>query len=337
MNIEFHKENIKRDQNTFFLVIDFIMLGLIIINLLWIIFDTAFSSKIIQDSIQWLSADFHDFYLNTVHNNFTFYDLIFVSIFLFELGVRWIVAIVNKTYHRWFFYPFVHWYDVLGCIPIGSFRFLRLLRVISILYRLQKLGIFDFRNTYPYQFVQKYYGVLVEEVSDRVVVNVLDGVQDEVNSGTPLVNRIIDEALLPRRSEITEWVNSRIGEIIDHNYVTRKPELRDYIRDNLAVAVERNKELGRVMRLPIVGGAIADLVENTLADLISDIVDQIVMDIRGDESTGLMHDVTDTLFNSLSNQEREIQLFTNELLTQILELVKDEVKVQKWKQKSEAE
>lgn len=62
--------------------------------------------------------------------------MIFVSIFIAELLIRWMVTIHQKTYHKWFFYPVIHWFDVLGCIPVGSFRWLRLLRVFSILYRL---------------------------------------------------------------------------------------------------------------------------------------------------------------------------------------------------------
>ncbi len=89
--------------------------------------------------------------------------------------IRWAVAIARGTYHRWFFYPFVHWYDLLGCIPVGSFRWLRILRVVSLMFRLQKMGVVDFRDTYIGRSVIKYYRILVEEVSDRVVINVLEG------------------------------------------------------------------------------------------------------------------------------------------------------------------
>ncbi|MDV7396135.1 hypothetical protein RZS08_32380, partial [Arthrospira platensis SPKY1] len=119
-------------------------------------------------------------YAEQIHTNFVAYDLVFVAIFLTEFVVRWIIAVHRNTYHRWFFYPFVHWYDLLGCIPVGSFRWLRLLRVISIVYRLQKYQIIDISNLYIVRFVRKYLNVLLEELSDRIVLNVLDGVQDEI-------------------------------------------------------------------------------------------------------------------------------------------------------------
>src|SRR5690606_35931745 len=106
-------------------VVDFVMLGLIVLNLAWLLFDTLFTSQFIQRWLLWLAPDFTLFYRDAVHPDFVFYDLIFVAIFLTEFFLRWLVAIRRGTYHRWFFYPFVHWYDLVGCIPVGSFRWLR--------------------------------------------------------------------------------------------------------------------------------------------------------------------------------------------------------------------
>ena len=52
---------------------------------------------------------------------------LFTIFLVAELVVRWLIAIVQKRYYRWFFFPFVHWYEVLGCAP--QLRALRLLRV----------------------------------------------------------------------------------------------------------------------------------------------------------------------------------------------------------------
>ena len=58
------------------------------------------------------------------------YDLAFVVIFLTEFCVRWVAAVVRKTYMRWYFFPFIHWYDLIGCIPLGGARIFRFLRII---------------------------------------------------------------------------------------------------------------------------------------------------------------------------------------------------------------
>src|SRR5690606_41794798 len=96
----------------------------------------------------------------------------------------WILAIAVRDYPRWYFFPFAHWYDLLGCIPIAGMRFLRILRIFSILYRLKKYAIVDFSNSPVFRFFNFYYEVLLEELSDRIVVKVLSGTQERSEEHT---------------------------------------------------------------------------------------------------------------------------------------------------------
>ena len=123
------------------ILVDLFMMAVLIANLVLILFDLIFTSAWVQALISKYLPQFYQFYLTEVHQDFFAIDIWFVGIFLLELIIRWIIAIRQKTYFRWFFYPFIHWYDVLGCIPVGSFRFLRVLRIVSIVVRLQKLKI----------------------------------------------------------------------------------------------------------------------------------------------------------------------------------------------------
>lgn len=34
-----------------------------------------------------------------------------------EFFVRWGISIVYKHHKRWFFFPFIHWYEILAIIP----------------------------------------------------------------------------------------------------------------------------------------------------------------------------------------------------------------------------
>ena len=67
-----------------------------------------------------------------VHENFALYDLAFIAVFLSEFCIRWVAAIIRQTYMRWYFFPFIHWYDLIGCIPLGGARIFRFLRIFSI-------------------------------------------------------------------------------------------------------------------------------------------------------------------------------------------------------------
>ena len=50
-------------------------------------------------------------------DHFWLIDLPFLTLFLFEFGVRWSLSVRRREYARWYFFPMLHWYDVLGLIP----------------------------------------------------------------------------------------------------------------------------------------------------------------------------------------------------------------------------
>lgn len=148
------------------LTVDVVMLVLIIENLVLIVVDWTFSSGLVQRQLELHVPSIHRWYDQTIHQNFLFYDLIFVGIFVAEILIRWGLAISRQRYHRWFFYPFIHWYDVLGCIPITSFRSLRLLRIIAMIPKMQRLGLLNLRKTYVY----RTYASIATSFSKRLVI-----------------------------------------------------------------------------------------------------------------------------------------------------------------------
>src|SRR6056297_2996636 len=133
----------KRTREALGLVVDVTMLVLIVANLTLIIVDWGFATTFVQGQLQTFTPGVYRWYDQTIHQHFVFYDLLFVSVFVTEILVRWGLAIYRQRYHRWFFYPFVHWYDVLGCIPVGSLRSLRLLRLIAMVPKMQRIGLVD--------------------------------------------------------------------------------------------------------------------------------------------------------------------------------------------------
>ena len=197
------------------LLVDFILVALLLVNLLLIIFDWLFAADAIRDLLEGAMPVFTKWYGNVVHPNFILIDLAFVAVFLTDFIVSWIGAMVKGLYHRWFFYPFIHWYDLLGCIPLAGFRFLRLLRVISILYRLHRTGILNLADTLPGRTISKYYEVLLEEVSDRVIIKMLSDAQEEVSHGGPLLDSIISDVLEP--GAVVPLVGGVVGGVpVDH-------------------------------------------------------------------------------------------------------------------------
>ena len=329
--MKFNKDNLRSSKETPFLIIDMLMLGLVFINLAWLLFDTLFASKLVRNGLEWLAPAFTDFYATEIHVNFVVYDLVFVAIFLTEFVIRWGFAIRNQTYHRWFFYPFVHWYDLLGCIPVGSFRWLRLLRIISIIYRLQKHQIIDISNVYLVRFVVKYLNVLVEELSDRVVIHVLAGLQDEIAVGTPVMEKIVQQVLLPNKPLLIEWVASRINDIAENVYQPRRPDLKRYLDAVITDSIAQDQKVAAIEMLPVIGEAVTDIIESTVSDIVFNVVDRLATDVGSEETDAWVHEVTDMVIARLLQPNEQLNTAGKNVLIDILDVIKDEVRVQRWK------
>ncbi|MCG8670733.1 MAG: hypothetical protein MI867_15075 [Pseudomonadales bacterium] len=327
--VDFQK--LRKSHQITYIVVDLTMVGLIMFNLAWIVFDTLFSSQSVQSLLGWAFPDFTVFYRDTIHPDFVAYDMIFVSIFITELLIRWGVAIYQKTYHKWFFYPFVHWYDVLGCIPIGSFRWLRLLRVISILYRLQKYEIIDLSNSYPIRFFKKYFNILVEEVSDRVVVNVLEGVQEEVKTGNPVAGKVMQEVLLPQKQVIIEWLTDKVNDITDTVYPPRREQLRQYIDNVIGESISQDQKVAALEKLPVVGQPITEVIETTVSDVVFSVLDRLVGDVGHEDTDMLVKELADIVLERVMEPSHQLNEAGRDVILEIIEVIKDEVKVQKWK------
>ncbi|MAR92759.1 MAG: hypothetical protein CML06_18035 [Pseudomonadales bacterium] len=326
---------LKQSHETFIFVVDALMLLLITINLIWIIFDTLFTSEFIRSAMAWVVPGFVAYYGEHVHPDFVTYDLIFVSIFLFEFGVRWVVAIARNTYHRWFFYPFVHWYDLIGCIPVGSFRWLRLLRVFSIVYRLQKYGIIDLRQTAVGQFFIKYYNVLVEEVSDRVVENVLDGVQDEVRHGSPVIERILMDVLIPKKAVIANWLTVKINQICDQVYVPHQLSLREYIDQSIAASISRDAKVVALEAVPVVGPKLVEVIDETVSNIVYDIVNGLLLDVGREETDHIVSELLDGVIQRILEPTQSFNEASRELVLDSIDIIKDQVRVKRWRLEAE--
>ncbi len=320
-----------------YLFVDIVMMVLLAINLFLILFDLTFSSDLVKQLFRQYTPDFYQFYNTNIHQDFLTIDLWFVTIFIVELVIRWIIAIKNHKYHRWFFYPFLHWYDVLGCIPLGSLRFLRALRIIGLTIRLHKFGVIDLTKTYPYRKLMKYLNILTEEVSDRVVLHVLTGVQKEIKGGTPVMDRIVSELVMPQRSVLVDWISENIQEATAAAYESHVDQLHDYISQKIAAAIDKNPELKIIARIPIVGNVVTNNLENTVCDLVESVVDECLTDLASPRNKEVVDDVTNLILDSFTSTHEESPLdsLVKNIVLESLEMVKEHVRIQQWKVQEE--
>lgn len=338
-----NRENLKKSHQTIWFAIDFLMLGLLILNLALIVFDSLYHFEAIQDFFQESLPAFYNVY-QPVHRNFIFYDLIFVSIFLTEFFVRWIYAVWHRIYQRWYFYPFIHWYDLLGCIPTSGMRFLRVLRVISIVYRLHRYGIIDFTRTRLFQFLAFYYEAFMEELSDRIVLKVLSGVQDEVRRGSPLMEKVQSDIIYPRKDVLIGWLSDRVADLASEGYVPNRDALRQYLESCINEAIRQNPEMARLKLLPIFGNQVRGTLEEVVGDITAHVLNQVLEDLSSSRNHDFINDLVDVLLpdpSQLTTQQGTVdtelgQRQGNEVLIsltlEIIDAIKDQVHHKRWRE-----
>ena len=330
---------LRKTRESILFLTDIFMVLLVVVNLVWMSLDWFFVSPAVNSWLEQYASSFFHFYNDRIHHNFLLFDAVFVTVFITELIIRWAIAVRRKMYHKWFFYPFIHWYDVLGCIPLGTFRFLRLLRIISMIFRLQKLGVIDIRGTYFYKMFKTYYDIMVEEISDRVVVNVLEGVQDEIKGGTPVTDKMMTEVISPHKEVLTEWLSHRVKRVTKYNYYLHKEEIKLYLENLVKKAVAKNKEMKQLESIPLVGSSITNSIEKAIGDITFNVINGAIEDLTSDQDNKIIEEITDIAFDVvlMEEEDEELNKIIVNVVVESLELVKKQVQIQQWKLKEEKE
>lgn len=318
-------------------IVDLLMVMLVVINLSLIFFDWSYPYPSFQSLIEFISPTFNQFYGREIHPNTSYLDLIFVSIFITELLIRWGIAIRKKRYEKWFFYPFAHWYDVLGCIPMsGVFKSFRLFRVFGMVYRLNNLGVIDIESTFLYKKGMKYYKILVEEVSDKVVVNVLTGAQNQIDRGSPLVHQIAKQVLEPNKEKIDEWLHEQLSEVVSLTYYKHRNDLNQYLQAVVKKSVDENPEIRRISLIPGLGKQIALALESSISNITFNVVDNAIEDMSKERKVPALEDISGQLLQAFSqgaDEESDLNALMKYIVHETLEIVKKEVGVKQWRVK----
>ncbi len=232
------------------LTYDIVMMVVISIDLLLISIDAILMSNFSHNAAAWLTmSDTLNWYQTTLHDPLRTAGGFFTLFLIAELLLRWAVAIKQNTYYRWFFFPFAHWYEVLGCFP--QLRALRLFRAVVIGRRLYQLGY----QVLPQPWINRikfYINLLLEELSDRVILTTIHNFRQQLTDpkahksfieSTIARNRneieaallsVLRQELAPKLQALTassggNVLATEVGNAIEEG-LANTPELRRYLR-----------------------------------------------------------------------------------------------------------
>ena len=315
---------------------DLLMLFIVNINLLYLLFGFLFQFAFFDSFINYISPDFCDWYAAQVFDNVFTYDLIFVGIYVAELLFRWIRSIYRKKYDSWWFYPFVHWYDVIMCIPIiKGFNFFGIGRLFGLIYRLQRVGFFDLTKTFVFKKSAFVSEIMVEEVADRVIAKMLTMSQEEIQKGSPLIEKIVTKVIKPKEDVIVSYLSERIGDAMNLSYTEYRGELKIYVEKIISESVNENETVDKLRYIPGLGKIFQEMLDKAVADITFNTIDKLMKDIIDPNNIRGIQEVTHGLIETFLDNKHPKNQELNEMVVGILndsiEEIKQNVLQKEWK------
>ncbi len=314
---------------------DILMLVAICIDLVLISLDAILMSSFSHNVASWLSLnEYLIWYQSVVHDPLRTAGGFFTIFLIVELLVRWIISASRQEYYRWFFFPFVHWYEVLGCFP--QLRALRLIRAVVIGRRLHQLGYQVLPKSWLKR-IQFYFDLLLEELSDRVILTTIDNFRQQLTD--PKGQKTMIAATLERsRPEIEAVIVSllrqelapKLRHLSDRSAGGQllANEVGHAIQDSLA----NTPELRRYLRLIPIAGS---LIESQLQHIGQSVGENVVYALNArllDEAR------IDELIVSIASSLAHVRIDSPALEALITKMITDglsefeaQVKVQQWK------
>nr|WP_111895669.1 preprotein translocase subunit SecA [Acinetobacter sp. MB5] len=239
---------------------DIFMMFIIVFNL----FCISANAILMSHFAIWLSEHLHaihllNFYKTELNPWVNKTEGWFICFLIVELLLRWLLAITQRHHQRWFFFPFIHWYEILAIIP--QLRFLRLFRAGIIAYRLHELGYEIIPETWQ-KAAKFYYQVLMEELSDRVVITVIDGIRYELDTSSTHKKMIHD--LVDHHREIFA---KTLAELLQENLANELKRQQQHLAQHVGLVVEKaiieTPELHQLLRLfPIIGSRLEEQIQS---------------------------------------------------------------------------
>lgn len=335
MRLKFDRRKLRETHQLPWVVLDLAMVFLVVVNLTFIVFDTLYGTQTFKSLLDELAPGFSAYYGAQIHPDFLFYDLIFIGIFVAVFVFEWVVAVRNRTYPRWYFFPFMRWYDVISFIPVGSLRLLRLLRLVSLLVRLHKRGIIDLTDSRVYRFFEFYFNVFVDEVTDRVIIRTLDDVRREIREESPIARQIITDVIAPQRELLVEHLSRRIGAIAQQSYEHHRGTMREYVAAVIAEAVDADRGIQNLERVPVLGRTVTQTLRQSINEIVYQVFDRVIRDVSAADQNRLVDEAVAVIIDALLEQHPELGDLGTRMTLEALELIKERVRVQHWRERLE--
>jgi hypothetical protein len=123
-----------------------------------------------------------------------------LALFWLDFAIGWILAL-RRSSDRWYRYPLVHWYDVLGLFP-GQMRVFRLFRLVSMYTRIYRGEVREVRDNAIKRVSTRVARLVADEVTTHVELRVVGRLLTELEEQT--FRDALEASLLRHRFELID-------------------------------------------------------------------------------------------------------------------------------------
>ena len=315
------------------LAYDVIMMILIVFNL----FCLAANAILMGEFAQWLFDTLYlspvlEYYQQHLHRWVVITEGWFTTFLIVELVVRWGIAIHYRHHQRWWFFPFIHWYEILAIMP--QFRFLRLGRAVAIAYNLHQHGYAVIPDHW-YARAYFYYNLVMEELTSRVVLTVINQVQHELKTSTThrqLITDLVNHHRELLAIALTDVLQQQLGQQLQ----LQREHMAKTVGQVVNQAIEDTPELTQLLRLiPIVGGRIEQQIQS-IGQRLGENITQGLIDPFASHAQQPHPQVYQYISQKISELPLEhnahIEKLVESAVQETLEALRQQVKVKQWQQ-----
>lgn len=283
--------------------------------------DWFFNEIHLPQVLQYYKAELHPWVIIT--------ESWFIIFLCVELGLRWLIAIINKHHARWFFFPFIHWYEIVAIIPM--LRFLRLIRVVVIGYRIHELGYKVIPDGLKKRIIF-YYSVIMEELSDRVVITVIDGIKQELDTSSTH-KKIIHDLVDHHREMFSKVLAEILQESLAIELKAHQQQIGDGVGQIVRKAILDTPQLTQLLRLiPIAGGMIENQIQNIGQQLGENITQGLIQPFTDGNmlQPNMTYQLISEKISNLNIENQKLEELVESVVNESLESLRKQVKIKQW-------
>jgi hypothetical protein len=196
--------------------------------------------------------------------------------------------------------------------------------------RLHCLGVVDVNRWHLIRMVNHIINVLMEEISDRVVLNILNGVKKEVQTGNDLAHRITENIIDPRKDYLSDQIALRMETLVDAAYKPRREYLRTYTSNAVTKAIAENDHIKLMNSVPYLGEYVAVNLKAGVSEIVFQVIDSFLRDMGDRENTDYMKQIILDIFDDITRGSAAQDEFIRNTIIDVIDEIAAQVRVKQW-------